>query len=317
METNLKGIEANAPAIAHLNFSKLLYGPNHIFSLPANGTLTTASNITLDDLKNYYKAYLAPSQAAFHIAGAIPKQRVLSSVVSLEKNWFPKVVTPPTYGAPRSSASGNVYFIDFPDAKQSVIYAGRIALSASDANSNNLHFANEILGAGSSGKLFQTLRIEKGYTYGAYSLISASKEKGAFMITTSVRSNATLPSLQIIQSLLSDYGKNFSDTEVSITKNKILKNYTLLYEDLNAKVGLLRYISKYGKSQKYIEDDLQELMNMTLSDFKSAIDTYMKEQDMIYLVVGDKATQWEEVLQLKGKITQLDIHGNVINEVSN
>ena len=34
---------------------------------------------------------------------------------------------------------------------------------------------------------------------------------------------------------------------------------------------------------------------MKLEDFRSLINQYMQEKDMIYLVVGDKATQWDEV----------------------
>jgi zinc protease len=219
--------------------------------------------------------------------------------------------------APQPAPAGNVYFVDFPDAKQSVIFAGRIALSATDANSNNLNFANEILGGGSSGKLFQTLRVEKGYTYGAYSFVSKTKEKAPFLVNTSVRSNATLPSLQIIESILSDYGKNFSEQDVAITRNKVLKSSTLAYESLGSKLGALREISKYNKSKKFIEEDQQELVKMTLADFKAVIGQYMNEPDMIYLVVGDKATQLKEVTQLKGKVIVLDNQGNPVAEGSN
>jgi zinc protease len=166
------------------------------------------------------------------------------------------------------------------------------------------------LGGGSSGKLFQTLRIEKGFTYGAYSQIGKTKEVAPFFVNTSVRSNATLPSLQIIQTMLTDYGKNFGENEVAITKNKILKNNTLTYESLGAKTGILRQISKYGKSDKFLEEDQNELIAMTLPSFKKTIDQYMKESDMVYMIVGDKATQLNEVNQLKGKVTQLDINGD-------
>lgn len=316
LETNLKGSDASATQIAARNFSKLLYGSSHIFSLPVAGTQQTSANITLDDLKNFYASYISPDKGAFHVAGAVDKSRVTTALKSLEGKWKTKEVKAPAYGAPVSVAAGNVYFIDFPDAKQSVLYAGRLALNATDPNSNNLEFANEILGGGSSGKLFQTLRVEKGFTYGAYSVIGKTKEKAPFLVNTSVRSNATLPSLQIIQSMLADYSKNFTDKEVAITKNKIMKSNTLAFESLGAKLGSLREISKYGKTKKFLEEDQKELLNMSLTDFKNLIDQYMKESEMIYLVVGDKATQLSEVTQLKGKVIQLDIYGEPVKNVT-
>jgi zinc protease len=316
LETNLKGTEANSAAMAGRAFNKLLYGNAHILSTPVAGTLQTANKISLDDLKNYYQSFVSPSKAAFHVAGAIDKARVTGALKSLESKWKAKEVKAPSWAVPASVSPGNVYFIDFPEAKQSVLYVGRLALAANDPNSNNLDFANEILGGGSSGRLFQTLRVEKGFTYGAGSFIGQSKEIAPFVVNTSVRSNATLQSLEIIQSMLTNYGESFSDKEVEITKNKIMKNNTLAFESLGAKLASLREISKYGKSKKYIEEDQRELMKMTLSDFRKTIDQYMKESDMFYLVVGDGATQLSEVSKLKGKVIKLDIYGDPVKIVT-
>lgn len=312
LETNLKGSDANATTVASRNFMKLLYGPSHIFSIPSNGTVQTAAALTLDDLKNYYTQYISPAMASIHVAGAVTKTQSVKAFSTLDNSWARKEVKAPTLAKPEPAPKGNVYFINIPDAKQSVIYTGRLALTATDPNYNNLDFANKVLGSGSSGRLFQTLRVEKGYTYGAYSTINRYKEIAPFLATTSVRSNATLPSLQIISDMLTNYEKSFGEPEVAVTKNKVLKSNTLAYESLNAKQGMLREISKYGSSKKYVEEDQAELMNMTLPDFKKIINQYMNEGDMIYLVVGDQATQLPEVTKLKGSVTVLDIYGNVV-----
>lgn len=317
LETNLKGSDANAQAIAGRAFSRLLYGPKHIFGIPVSGTAKTAANITLGDLKAYYQSYIKPNNAAMHIAGAIDKNTALKTAASLETVWTERPLSVPTIAAVQPASPGNVYFIDFPEAKQSVIYVGRLALNANDPNSSKLEFANEILGGGSSGRLFQTLRVDKGYTYGAYSFVSKSKDIAPFAVSTSVRSNATLPSLQIIESMLKEYGEKFSDQEVSVTKNKILKSNTLAYESLGSKLGLLREISKYGKSKRFVEEDQKQLMNMSLTDFRSVINQYMNEKDQFYLIVGDKATQLKEVTQLKGKVIQLDNQGEILPDGSN
>jgi len=313
LETNLKGQEANPAALASLNFTKLLYGPNHILGYPLSGTLETTAPITLDDLKAYYNHNISPSAAAFHLVGAIDQNKVKTALMPLENAWAAKPVSLPAYKIPVQNLGGNVYFIDVPNAKQSVLYIGKLALSGKDPQSSKLNFANEVLGSGSSGRLFQTLRIEKGYTYGAYSRVQQSNEVAPFIVSTSVRANATVPSLDIIRDMLTDYGTSFSEPDVQISKNKILKGNTLAYESQGAKLGLLREISKYGKSNKFIEEDQQALMAMTLADFKSTINTYMPEKDLVYVVVGDKATQYEEVKKFaKGKIYLLDNNGKPV-----
>ncbi len=312
LETGLKGREANPNAIASLNFSRLVYGNNHILGTSGSGTLETAKNIDLDDLKAYYNN-LSSQNAVFHIAGAIDEISALSALSALANNWNVPSRDIPKYELPKEHKSNQLYFIDVPNAKQSVLYIGKLALSAKNPEANNLNFANEIIGGGSSGRLFQTLRIQKGYTYGAYSRIGESQEVAPYIVTSSVRANATLPSLNIIQDMLKNYAQDFSDNEVELTKNKILKGNTRAYESLGSKLGILRDMSKYDKPASFIEDDQKELMTMTLDDFKSVINKYITEDDMIYVVVADKATQFEEVKKFGKQITELDIHGNPIN----
>lgn len=307
--TSLKGREANPTAIAAINFSKLLYGENHPYGIPTNGTLETAENITLEDVKAFYKN-LSPKATSFHVVGSIDQAKVSNTLSSLEKNWTGDTITMPAMEITTNDIAGNLYFIDVPNAKQSVLYIGNVSLSTNDPAAQKLDYANEILGGGSSGRLFQTLRIEKGYTYGAYSYLPNRMDKGAFTITSSVRANATLPSLEIIEDMVKEYGPGFTQEDVELTKNKIVKANTRAFESFRAKIGLLSNISKYDKPLNYVDKEQALLANMTLEDFKATINKHIAENAMVYLVVGDKATQLSEVKKLGKNVIELDIYGN-------
>ncbi|MBQ4819468.1 pitrilysin family protein [Aquimarina sp. MMG016] len=311
LETNLKGREASPRAIASINFNKLVYGEDNVLGHPNSGTLETVSNITLDDLKAHYDN-LSPKNATFHVAGNITKSRVGEALSSLATQWTGKDVTLPEVEIAKKEEVDQLYFIDVPGSKQSVIFIGKLALSATNPEFNNLDFANEILGGGSSGRLFQTLRIEKGYTYGAFSGVRKQHNISPFFVATSVRANATLPSLKIIEEMIATYGESFDEDDAETTKTKILKGSTRDYEGLNDKLSILREMSKYNKPASFIEKDQKELVGMSEIDFKLIIDKYIEENKMIYVVVGDKATQLEEVKKLNKIVTELDIHGNKI-----
>ena len=310
LQTELKGREANPSAIAFLNFNKLMYGDAHMLGNPIQGTLESTKDLSMADVKGYYKN-ISPVNAVFHIAGSLDKAEVTDALTTVAKTWnIQSKITKPEYPLPTVAKSDSLFFIDVPDAKQSVLLIGKLALSGDDPNYNNLGFANEIIGGGSSGRLFQVLRIEKGYTYGATSRIIKRETVSPLYVNGSVRANATLPSLEIIKNMLADYGNSFSEDDVALTKNKVVKNNTRAYESLGAKLGILRNISTYGLAEDYIEQDQEELMGMGLQDFKSVIDSYMQEKEMVYVVVGDKATQWEEVKKLGRPVVELDVDGN-------
>jgi len=309
LETNLKGREADPSSIASLAFYKLLYGTSNNFGISGSGSLESTAGITLEDLKAYYKK-LSPNDATFHVAGAVSEAEVKNALKDLSSAWTTASVKLPEQKIEPLGKAGKLYFINFPEAKQSVILIGKLALSATNEDANKLAFSNEILGGGSSGKLFQTLRIGKGYTYGAYSGISENLEVSPFYVSTSVRANATLPSLKIIEEMLANYADDFGKEEMELTKNKLLKENTRAFESLGAKLSILQDISKYNKAPSFIKDKQEELLDMSLEDFKEVIENYLEEEDMIYVVVGDKATQLEEVKKLGKEVVELDIYGN-------
>ncbi len=308
--TAIKGREANPNSIAALGFLKLIYSEQHPFGLAQNGDIETVTGITLEDLQDLHKKLLA-SNVRIHIAGDVSQARAAKALVSLAETFQPAGASLPKYQIPAQANAGKVFFIDVPGSKQSVITIGKLALATTNADANRLYFTNEKLGGGISGDLAQTLRIEKGYTYGAISFISNGKVEQPFRATTSVRANATKPSLEIMREMIANYGVNFSEADVATTQQKLVKENTRAFESLRAKLGILRNISKYGKSRKYVEEEQQELLAMQLDDFKATADKYLREPEMVYVIVGDKATQLAPVTEFAGgDVTELDIYGN-------
>ncbi len=314
LKTTLKGREARTTSIAFLNLYKLLYGDKHIRSTSGLGDLKSVESITMTDVKSVYSK-LSSKAANFHIVGAIENERVMKALQGLNEKWNTSAdINIPKYESPKENAhAGKIYFIDVPGSKQSTIFIGKLTVPSSHSDYRKLQFANEVLGAGSSGMLTQTLRIEKGYTYGASSFLRDAKETVPFVAYSSVRANATLASLEIMEEMIGNYGNNYSEKDADITKNKILKNNTRKFESLNSKLGILNSISKYGKSMNYLEEDQDKLIGMTVADYKRVINTYLNEKEMVYVIVGDAETQLSEVNKLgKGDAVLIDIYGNLV-----
>ena len=311
-KTSLTGREANPNSIAALTFNRLVYGDKHPNGLPTTGTVETVSNIELADLKTAY-AKLSPKNTSIHVVGDISKARALNALSSLSKEWNAEAVEIPAYQIPQQVNAGKVYFIDVPGSKQSVLRIGKLALNSLSDDANNLDFANEKLGGGISGQLTQVLRIEKGYTYGIYSGVSGGVEVQTFSARGSVRANATKASLDIIRDMIANYAKEFTAEDAKTTTQKIVKGNTSAFESLRAKLGTLRQISKYGKALNFVELDQAELVDMSVQDFQTIANKYLNESEMIYVIVGDKATQLEPVKEFAGgEVIELDIYGNVL-----
>jgi zinc protease len=315
--TRIKGREANPNAIASQAFNGLLYGPEHPYGRPAGGTVQTVSGLSMDDLKSAHSDLRAArARARMHIVGDIDPTRAERGLTDLIKELPALDVRSlvPADELSQKSHAAKIFFIDVPGSKQSVLRIGKLTAATGDADFNKIQFTNEKLGGGISGDLAQVLRIEKGYTYGAYSSVPNGRVARPFTIGTSVRANATKASLETIRDMVRNYGPEFDQAAVETTQQKLIKENTRAFESMGAKLGILRNISRYRLSNTYVEDQQAELVDMTLEDFRNTAAEYLQEDEMIYVIVGDKETQFGPVNEFataarKGEVVELDIYG--------
>ncbi|MFV8270455.1 M16 family metallopeptidase [Flavobacterium sp. GT2N3] len=290
---------ADPNSIARNEFKKLIYGTESILSNNRIGTENTINSITIDDLKNYYTKNTAPSVADFQIVGAISKTDVTNSLATLNKNWEAKKVTIPKITATNTVTASKIYFYDVPGAKQSVIRIGYPALAATDADFYPVKIMNYRLGGGSfASQLTQELREGKGYTYGINSSFNGSVNKGPFTIASGVRSNVTLESVNLIKEIVAQYGKNFSEDDLEITKGYLIKSNARAFETLSAKLEMLYDISNYNYSDDYAKKQESIVKNSTTDAIKKLSKQYLNADKMIYLVVGDAETQLKKLEQV-------------------
>ncbi len=290
--TRIRQNQANPNSVASLAFNKVLYGENSRFAFPTSGTQETVESITLQDLKDYYQKNFSPSVASFHVAGAIKQTDVTKALANLEQKWTAKNVALPSPVTATAKPAARLYFIDQPDAKQSVIYAGYLAVPANASDFAALQAINYKLGSGSASTLFNVLRLQKGYTYGAFSAFSRKPTApGAFFASSSVRTNVTKESLQTLDEILKNYGTSYTEQDLATTKNALVRETALGYETLGSLVSLLETINTYNLPLDYLKKNEQAVQTLSYDQARSMITNYLDPSKMVYLVVGDAKTQ--------------------------
>ena len=291
--------KADPNSIARNEFKKLIYGNQSILSNNRIGTENTVNSITIDDLKNYYAKNSAPSITNFQIVGAISKAEVTNSLTTFNKNWEAKKVTVPNALTTNTVDSSKIYFYDVPGAKQSVIRIGYPALAATDEDFYPVQIMNYRLGGGSfASQLTQELREGKGYTYGINSSFDGSVNKGPFTVASGVRSNVTFESVSLIKEILSQYGKNFNENDLEVTKGYLIKSNARAFETLSSKLEMLYDISNYNYADDYAKQQENIVKNSTIDAIKKLSEKYLNADKMIYLVVGDAETQLKKLEQI-------------------
>ncbi len=290
----IKRSDANPNTVAGRVFNKLLYGKDHIFSYPTVGTVSSVEAITIDDLKNYYTKNFSPSISTFHIVGNITEKGSLANLASLGENWGAKEVAIPEYPIANNRDKSSLYFVDIPNAKQSVINIGYVSLARTDKDFYPAEVMNYKLGGSFSGNVNLILREEKGYTYGARTRFGGSKIPGTFTASSSVRTNTTGESVSIFKEQIAEYKNGISEDDLEFTKNALIKSNARRFETQFALLGMLQEMSNYNLPANYIEEEEAIVGAMTLEQHKQLANKYLDESKMAYVVVGDAATQFAQ-----------------------
>ena len=312
-ESQIIARSGNANAIARGVWRGLVFGTSHPYGRSEMGTTESMASMTLDDVKAWHARSFSPVGARLHVVGAVDADRVVAAFAGIAERWTGEAIDLPSYDLPPPPKGQTVYFIDMPDAKQSVINVGKRVMPVTDPDWKQLDFATQRLGGGMSGRLMQLLRIEKGYTYGAgASVRPQSYGASPWRATTSVRANVTLESMQLIRDQVAGYAATFTDEDASVTRNQVVKRNARAFETAIAKLGLLEQMGKYDLPQNFVELEMDMLQSMSTEDFREIIADHIDESEMVWVIVGDGETQLDRVREFGYPVIELDKHGQPV-----
>ncbi|MEI6275572.1 MAG: pitrilysin family protein [Prolixibacteraceae bacterium] len=283
---------ANPEFLASQTLNKLIFG-NNILAVDASGTASSVASITIDDLKEYYAKYISPSISEMLVVGNIDQAKVMKALTSLNEKWAAKNVTIPKVQMPAAPEKSQIYFVDVPGAKQSVISIGTPSIPRSNPDYYAASVANYKLGGSFNGVLNLILREEKGFTYGARSNFSGSNDFGEFIASSKVRTNSTVESVTIFKTEMEKYRQGNSQDFVDFTKSSLLKGNALRFETLSGLMGMLNTMTGNNLPADYIKKEEAYVKALTVEQQVKFTNKYIDPSRMYYVVVGDAKTQLE------------------------
>lgn len=296
--SNLEQQKASPNAVAANEFQKLVYG-SHILANNPMGTPETVAQINMEDLREYYNSFLSPTVTTMNIVGDVSMETIVSSLEELDNSWAARDIMFPEYSIPAAPQKSAVYFYDIPGAKQSVFYIGYPCMTVNDPDYYPATVMNYILGGGGfASRLTQELRQAKGYTYGIRSSYNGSNIAGPFTISSSVKTSTTLDAISLVRDIMKEMPLTYSDQDLDVTRSYLIKSNARAFETMGSKLNMLANISDYGWPYDYIRQREDIVNNMTVERIRSLASTYADPARMIYLVVGDAASQLGLMKQL-------------------
>jgi zinc protease len=271
--------------------------------------------ITRGDIETFYQAQRNPKSALLIVAGDIAAEEALRQARSVFGAWVAtSVPVPPAFPAPPERKERRIYLVDRPDSTQAEVMVGEIALRGSSPERFAAQVANQVLGGGSTSRLFMNLRERHGYTYGVGSAFSLPPDLGQFLVEGAVRNQVIQPALQAILDEMEQMRSTpVPAPELKDAKAHLIGGFALRLERLSDLIDQVGSLKIRGLPLDSLSTYAQSIDQVDEAAVQNTSRQYIVPDSAAIVVVGD-ASQIRNALTRIAPVTMVNSDGQEIKQ---
>ena len=282
-------------SVADEVWRQLLFPENSPAGQPEEGTVTSLNQISLEDIKRFFKNHYVESRPIVTVVGQFSSSLKKEILASFEQVFTESKLTNSTNPMPKKASFFKL--LKKKDQLQSQIRLGFQSLSFPEDQprlSVALDLATLILGGGGlNNRLMNRLREEMGLTYGVWSFLSLGRSYGLFQLGAQTKTKNTVVFVEETLKILKQFqDQGVTDTELKMAK-PMLKSRYLQRIDIPEKflTELIYYRDYLGTSATFFEDYLSIIEDISLEEVNEAIKTYLKSENLSIFIYGDPSIE--------------------------
>ena len=283
-------VSSNDPDyVASVLFERLVYG-FHPYGLPNTGTPETLAGITRADLQEYHRRYFVPNNTILAIVGDVTGDEAFAAAERVFGGW-PRAEVPATKVVDPPQPTRRVVVVDKPDAVQTEIRVGQLAIPRKHADYMAFDLAVKILGGEGANRLHRVLRSERGLTYGAQADAEARKQSGHFVAETDTRTETTGETLRLTVDEVSKLQRErVFDRELADAQAYLAGSFPLTIETPNDIATQVLNVVFYELPVEEIGTFRERVQSVTPDDIQRVARQYVRADRLSIVLVGDAST---------------------------
>ena len=312
--------EKSSPfSLAQRLLPKLLYGADHPYgaSFTGTGDEETLKAITREDLKRFHAAWFQPAGSILIAVGDAAMGELREKLEARFAGWSGAEKPREKNIAEVENPSRSVlYLVDKPGAAQSMILGGVIATPAKHPDRLRIETMNRILGGAFTSRINMNLREDKHWSYGSRSFLADVRGQRPWLVYAAVQSDKTKESLVELDRELRDIlgPRPATDDELDKVKKNAILRLPGRFETKSSLRGALSRIWMFDLSFDYWKTYADEVEAITLDDIGKVAGDVIRPDQMLWVVVGDRAQVEAGLRELDfGELNLIDTDGNPVD----
>ena len=285
---DLAQLRAEPRGLSDVFFSRLLYQPASRFARLAGGDEASTVRLTREQVLAYHQEYYRPDATALMMVGDIDVEHAVRLASTHFGDWAgtaPPVTEPldtQRFPEPR------VHLVHKPDAPQSEVRVGHVAIPRLHEDYFPVVVMNAILGGLFSSRLNLNLREVHAYTYGAHSAFDWRRAASPFEISTAVETAVTAAALREITLEFARIREApVSEAELSLAVSYLVGVFPIRFETTAEVAGGLANVEIFRLPTNYFDTYRDRVKAVTTQDVLRVAQTHLDPNRLQVVVVGD------------------------------
>lgn len=302
--------------LASMTLTHVLYAGTP-YGMPSEGTPGTVQKFERDMFVKFHDANYAPNQTLVALAGDITPDEAFATAEKYFGGWAQVQVSASTMKEPAPVKGQHIWLIDKPDAVQTQIRVGRVAIKRADPDYIPLDVTNHIFGGSYNSLLNTEVRIKSGLTYGANSTLSAHVHAGSLAVDTYTRTEQTLPALKLVMDMLTKMSKgDLTAKNLDFARDYMAGVYPIQSETAEQVAGRVLMVAMYGLPADYNRTFPDKIRATSLSEVQAQGKKYFGTEDVDIVLAGNVGAFRDELKKQYPNSTFVEIPADQLDPLS-
>jgi len=295
--SSLRVNEEDTGYIADTVIDRLVYG-FHPYGVPNSGTEESVGSLTREDLQAFHDQYFVPNNMILAIVGDVTSDEAFAAADRVFGNW-PRGDLPAATAIDPPPSERRIVIVDKPDAVQTSIRVGELAIPRKDPDYMTWDLTVKILGGEGANRLHQVLRAQYGLTYGAEANAESRKDAGDFVAETETRTDTTGQALRLMVDEFARLARErVGDRELSDAQAYLAGSFPLTIETPDQIATQVLNVLFYDLPISDIGSFRERVLAVTADDIQRVARRYIRTDRLSIVLVGNARAFASQLIEL-------------------
>ena len=290
--SRVQQLRAVSSAAADRVFLETLF-PGHPYGHLGIGTDDSLTSLTADQVVAFHRDAYQVGSATLVAVGALTHAELADAA---ERTFGALTVSPPdaeTVAPPGDLGSvgppaSRLVLIDRPGAVQSELRIGHVAVARDTPDYHALQALNVVLGGQFVSRLNQSLREDKGYTYGVRTGFDCRRAPGPFALHGSVQADATAECVQEVISQMAAIGgeRPVTAVELDMARAALTRGFARGFETAGQVARGVASLVLHGLPADYYDQFVPDVEAVDAAAVTAAAVAHLRAHEAVAVVVG-------------------------------